>query len=264
LIALLKQCLAARRRKRIRDLSLALLLLICLFVVIYSENPWSIVPFWLIAWGITFAEIWISYHKVIAKYFSKEHFDPDAISYLCNRKIGEKLEKIANVKDGNVIVYSGFSPFIGSGFDIGGWSFALNISKGKKEVGETLEPLPFQVIELYDYLNDSLGSLHLDGMNIEEKLFMNGKDIRNDKRFLADPCGCPYTKVDPKLIKLFIDNSTQIIRHYKCIQVIDWKGELIVSIFIRLLKLNRNLFVEAIYFLLTPLGNTIIQSIRLT
>jgi heme A synthase len=44
LIALLKQCLAARRRKRIRDLSLALLLLLGLFVVISSENPWSIVP----------------------------------------------------------------------------------------------------------------------------------------------------------------------------------------------------------------------------
>ena len=108
-------------------------------------------------------------------------------------------------------------------------------------------------MELYDYLNDSLRSLHLDGIYIEEKLFVSGKDIRNDKRFLADPYGRPYTKVDPLLIQSFIENPTQSIRHYKCIQVVDWKGELIVSIFLRLLKLNRNLFVEASYFLLTPL-----------
>jgi hypothetical protein len=26
----------------------------------------------------------------------------------------------------NVVIYSGFSPFVGSGIDVGGWSFAVD------------------------------------------------------------------------------------------------------------------------------------------
>jgi hypothetical protein len=50
-----------------------------------------------------------------------------------------------------------------------------------------------------------------------------------------------------------MEKPTHNIRHYKCIRVTDWNGQLILSIFIRFVKVGQNLFVEASYFLLTPL-----------
>jgi hypothetical protein len=51
-----------------------------------------------------------------------------------------------------------------------------------------------------------------------------------------------------------MEKPTHSIRHYKCIRVIDWNGELILSIFFRIVKVGQNVFIEASYYLLTPLG----------
>src|SRR5205823_5377246 len=44
------------------------------------------------------------------------------------------------------------------------------------------------------------------------------------------------------------------IRHYTCVRISDWKGELVLSVFLRLTKTGSTFFTEANYFLLTPVA----------
>lgn len=93
-------------------------------------------------------------------------------------------------------------------------------------------------------------------MSIEDNLYINGQEIRDRKEFLPDPLKRPITRVDDSLIKSYIEKTektTDSVRHYKCLRVTEWNGELILSIFLRFSKIGHNLFIEANYYLLTPL-----------
>src|SRR5262249_220387 len=92
-----------------------------------------------------------------------------------------------------------------------------------------------------------------DRVKVEDKIYVNGRDIRGDQRFLANPLARPHVKVDPGVITAAMQEGSHQVRHYRCIRVVDWSGELVLSIFLRFSKLGHNLFVEASYFLLTPL-----------
>src|SRR5207253_32507 len=84
---------------------------------------------------------------------------------------------------GNVVVYGAFSPFVGAGFDLGGWSFAVNLEQAKRDF-ETRDPEDFAVGELYRMLRTGFERLGIDGLAIKDRLFVDGRSIRDDRRFL--------------------------------------------------------------------------------
>lgn len=205
-------------------------------------------------------------HSIATKYFMRGKFNPDALidkNQATSASLGE-------AESGNALVYSGFTPFVGSGENIGGWSFALDLRKRAdgsdearaRDVSQT-GVLPngrpderISLADLYDRVDQDLRDLHLDRVLIDDKLYVNGRDIRDDKRFLDDPLACPLNRVTPVVMKrAMLEQTEQKLRHYRCIRVIDWNGEQVLSIFLRFSKLSHNLFVEASYFLLTPVGD---------
>jgi hypothetical protein len=54
-------------------------------------------------------------------------------------------------------------------------------------------------------------------------------------------------------LKEFLEVKSDVARHYKCIRIVSWEGEIILSGFLRFLKLRQNLFTEISFFLLTPI-----------
>jgi hypothetical protein len=152
-----------------------------------------------------------------------------------------------------VLVYSLYSPFRGAGLNIGGWSFAIDMEKGKQDVdGKTLQPQDFQVSELYECITAALLTLKLPEMSIDERLYANGQEIRNDRRFLRNEYSQPNTQVDKALMEHFKEQPTQNLRYYQCIRVTSWQGELVLSIFVRFVRIGKHLFAEANYRLLVP------------
>ena len=152
----------------------------------------------------------------------------------------------------NVVVYSGFSPFVGSGIDLGGWSFVIRGDKGKEELGVPTEPIPFQNSELYAHIRSTLEGLAVDGLLIQDELYVNGQDIRDDRTFLPNPIGRPVSAVASEIVEGFVNNSSQTVRHYMAVHLIQWKGELVLSCFLRVTQPGPHLFVESSYFLLPP------------
>lgn len=251
LVPVVQNCLAAIKRKIIRDGLLAGLLVV--FLASLGRSPLLADGSLLLAYATVLVEMWISTHQVIARRLARGSTEPMDYGRSAYPNIDERLDDIRAQQEGNITVYSGFSPFVGAGVDVGGWSFAVNAARGKEEMGSTLTPKPFSVTELYDYVLAHVAELGLTGLRIEDRLCANGKELRGDPRFFGEPAGRPRVQGDATLLAAFVEDSTETVRHYKCIRVIGWRGELVLSIFLRCSLVKGRLFVEASYFLLPPL-----------
>ena len=155
----------------------------------------------------------------------------------------------------NLIVYTGFNPFVGAGTNLGGWSFTVDVSKPSEQLGSSAVPLSFQVEELYQAISDKMASADLQGLVMKDFYFVNGCEIRDDKEILPSIFGRPVQQLDPKRELQYMRGSDSRIRHYKWIRIHDWGQELVMSYFLRCSIHGCNMFVEINRFLLTPLSD---------
>jgi hypothetical protein len=242
-----KHCLAARRQKTIRDLILAGDVLLTLILCVFSFSPlWFALGF-LIAWAVVLWDMWSATYYVVVKRLNARSFG------LPDPALAQRVEELVESQGGNLIVYSGFLPFSCAGIDLGGWSFVVDLRKGRDELGERATPRPLEVSELYDEVERALRQLAIPNLTIADRLFVSGADIREDRNLLPDPIARPVWNVPGKALERFILSSTHRIRHYECITVVDWRGELVVSLFLRFSIRNGRLFCELSDFLLAPL-----------
>jgi hypothetical protein len=243
-------CRAAERRLFARDAVLTLLL-VATVVLAQMLQPAGLVVFvaFVLACEVVYAEAVIATWGIVARRFGRSSFAPppadDAISL-------QVVRDLAAAQDGNVTVYSGFSPFVGAGLDAGGWSFALNATRGKETFGAPAEPQPFTLDELYRHVDEAIESLGLPGLSVEDRLFVEGRALGQDGRFLAGPEVRPATSASPTIIEEFLGGGAESVRHYKTVRVVAWGGELVLSIFLRFSMVQHNLFAETSYFLLPP------------
>lgn len=274
----IKHCLIAKKKRKKRDLILTSIFTLWLILSLY-ENSWSLALLLIllfVTWIIIFRERLITRHNVVLKNFSEDSYNPDYTDWETElndsqnnseedsrsykkrqetQKIKTIIDKIVEEQSGRIILYGKYSPFIGAGYDIGGWSFALDITKPKTNLEKTLDIIPFTVEELYQEIENNIDKIQLPEIEvkIEDNLYVDGQKVRDDARFLDSPFKPPYVNSNYTSGKLESEKSN---RYYKRIQITGWNGELIFSIFLRFFIFGNNLFLEAKYFLLPPLKNT--------
>ena len=245
-----KHCLVARRRETIRNIALLVLLLLFVLSMLNFQLKFSLLCL-LLVWIVVFTELWVSNYVVVARQLTRERYQPDAINFRLHPALEHKIKV---TQDANVVIYSSYTPFVGSGYPIGNWHLTINITKGMQELGKPpLSPLSFQLLEMYEHVTRAIRELSIDGLTMKDKLYVHGEEIRDDQRFLAHPFACPNVQVDSRLVKAFVEGSTQSIHYYKCLQVMPQKGELVLSIFLKFSKKGPFLHTRALYFLLPPL-----------
>jgi hypothetical protein len=274
-----RHCCNARRKLNSRELWLLVPVVVAAIVIINNLQADVFTPsdvlgeigilflVYLAAFGIC---LWFKSRarNIVTRHFLRGNFAPEALL----SDDSTAIEHVRAADGGNVVIYSGFTPFVGSGEEMAGWSFALDLRKqadsGSKDeesdnkpgtvVPISKEPEDVQEISLdalYNRVAQDIGKLQLERVTLEDKLYVNGRDIRDDKRFLDRPLARPRNLVDDAVVaRAMLEQSEKQLRHYRCIRVVDWSGELVLSIFLRFSKLSNNLFVEASYFLLTPVG----------
>lgn len=251
--AVVRHCIAARRRNLVRALALTTLLLVGLplFVWLGASPLGAALRVVVLAWAVVFVGRCLDRYEVLAGKLLRDRFDvraaPRASPY-DERLIGElERHQLANVT-----VYSGFSPFVGCGLDQGGWSFVVDVRKGKEDLTGTRQPLPFRVEELYACLLETVRSLRIERLRAEDRLFMNGRDIRGAPWVLPDEFARPLPWIDPAVVHRYLQSPTHQVRHYLTVQLVDWQGELVLSLFLRFNLVGGSLFCEGNYFLLPP------------
>jgi hypothetical protein len=247
--------LEARRRRLVRDSLLGgIVAIIWPLLVVYGlpiENSASAV---LLLGFLVVLFVFYFDRQLLVTSLLRGRFDPAAAPSPASQREARLIGELERSTQSNVTVYSGFSPFVGSGLDHERWSFTTNIQKGKEALDGLVEPIPFEVAELYDFISADLRSLDIDGLRVENRLFVNGQDIRSEPWILPDQFSRPLATVDHAHVQHFLRAPTQQIRHYLMVQVESWHGELVVSIFLRFTQVGATLFSEAAYFLLPPLG----------
>jgi hypothetical protein len=254
----LKHCLAARKRMRVRNLVIGLAIFVSYLIAFagfkFASSGifiFSGVLYLAVAFAAILAEVVIREHKTVRAHLSEANYNPDCVDY---PGIADLTRDLRDTPESNVIIYSGFSPFVGSGINIGGWSLALDVSRGREDLGRISSVQPFEIKDLYSEITAAIVGLDLGNLAIEDKLCVNGRDIRDDPRFLPNLLDRPLTKISQDVVEGFVNNPSTEVRHYKQIRVVDWGGELVLSIFLRLAKTGRNLFIETNFCLLTPVN----------
>ena len=155
----------------------------------------------------------------------------------------------------NVIYFQGYSPFVGSGYDQGGWSFVVDIDKGKQNFGKSEATIPFEDSELYDFIDNGLNNLKIPNLQVEDKIFINGKSIRNNQDILPKILEHPICEIPHEYFLYALKHIKHSLRHYKVLKLVDWDGDFALSGFFRVQKDERSLFVECNYFVLPPIGS---------
>jgi hypothetical protein len=250
LVTVMKYALAAHRRQVIRDVILLVLLcaLIVSFFVLRSFVVFLLLlaAAWVTVWVERYANSWGA-----ARGLRPENFSPDkAPSPARNSYASRQLQRIAAAgTTGNVTLYSRFPPFIGYGVIRSSWSFAVDVTRPRRGA----RPRPFSVHEVYGCAQTRLGELDLPGMEVTARVFVDGRDIQDDRRFLPDPARPPVTSIGEDLLRGLMATPEERARPYLAIGMTSWQGDLVVTIFIRFLLSRSDLFIEAAHTVMPPL-----------
>lgn len=167
------------------------------------------------------------------------------------------IEKFNRKTSENLVIYSGYSPFVGSGIDIGGWSFVVDIDKGKNNLEGLYEPEDFDISEIYEAVDKEIESLNISNLTVTDKVFINGKKVRDNKELLPNKLSHPVNKVSEEFLKSVMEEPNTNARLYRVIQVVDWEGDIVLTSFLRFQKSDTSLFVENNYYLLPPISESL-------
>lgn len=253
IVPVARHCLAACRQKTVRDGLLCLDLLFAVIALFALRSLDLLVLSGLLAWGVVFWDMWMSTYYVVVKRLNAHAFSPaDAPSPL-DPRMNRRIEELSASQRGNTTVYGGFLPFVGAGAKMPGWSVVVDLRKARPGLGEDFKPSKVEPSEMYEAIREAVAALEIPNLVIEDRLYVQGTDIREDPALLPHPMAPPMTEVDEALLQSMIGASTKRIRHYLCIRVIDWSGELVVSLFLRFPIHSERMFCEYNDFLLAPL-----------
>lgn len=249
LVTVLKYALAAERRQIVRDVILLLLLCAILVLFFVPGSPVFLLLLLVAAWLTVCIERYANTNGA-ARGLRPETFrpgkapDPPRGSYAYRQ-----LNRIAAASaTGNVSLYSRFPPFVGYGSVTKSWSFAVDVTQPRRGA----YPKLFSVQEIYDRVNAGLSGLDLPGMAVTDRVFVNGRDISEDRRFLPDPDKAPKTSIGTDLMRQLMAAPEERARPYLTIGMTSWQGDLAVTIFIRFLLSRSDLFVEAAHTVVPP------------
>jgi hypothetical protein len=187
----------------------------------------------------------------LLEHFRRENFHAFVPDEHCPVTLSPEAQSGLPRENQNLIVYTGFTPFVGAGTDLGGWSFAIDVSKSRDGFGQAST---FDVESLYGSIDDALFRAQLDGLVITDWYFVNGREIRNDPDIMPDLYQRPSQKLDVRTTRKYFAANDPRVRHYQWIRIHDWDQELVASYFLRCSLRGRTMFAEIGRFMLTPLG----------
>jgi hypothetical protein len=222
----------------------------------------------VISWILAFAERFAALYGVLEKQLRRENFEPANAPAPGDDRTRRRLDEIAARDRGNVTVFPEYSPFIGFGPAVQTWSIVLNTATAA--VGRTVDP--FEVGDLHRHVAADLQALGLPGVSIEDRLFVNGLDLRHDidpavtRQILPDELRAPLAQIDQRLIDELRTDAKGRSRPYLMVRITGWSGELTLTVFLRfaLLRDRDLLFVESSYSLLPPVKDRYREADRLT
>jgi hypothetical protein len=202
------------------------------------------------AWCVVAADAWLRFSTLSAYLLSGRR--PEDLPLPRGRRMREALDDLAAAGGGNVVVFSDPGPFIGSGVPVKTISYSSPLDPRSTAAGAK-KPVDFTANEFMNVIADSLNSLQLRNFRLEPRVFVHGLDVAHFPQLLPDPAKRPVTRVSAPVMTDAIEQHGAMARPYLCVEANGWKGQLVVTSFIRVVRLKRALFLELATQVLPPL-----------
>jgi hypothetical protein len=251
------------RTRALRDYALSGILLLLLLVppLAFLWLPMLIfLPLSAIAaWLVVSWEHWERIHNVINRQMLRDRFDPDKAPDPPREDDRKRLNELVKYQEGNLVVFSGHSVFIGSGRRLQRDQLLIDVSRGiAAENGSPQKPSSFASRDLHRAVVKAFGQEHglgarLDNVSAYERLFVNGLHVQNDDRLRPRPAESPKAKVHTSMLEEAASRPNPEARTYVCIEMGGWQGQLVVTLFVRAVRVGHSLYLEWEFRVLPPL-----------
>jgi hypothetical protein len=211
----------------------------------YEPNLLIVVPFVTLALMVSLTERWTARIRIPR--------DPGtAIAYL-SPGAEAAIREFEAAEAPNVVVYSGYRPWVGAGVQESEWAFAIDVTKGAPDIVGRRTPRGFSVAELHDHVAVRLRGTALPGLEIRDRLYADGERLGDHALLLPDASARPR-------VALGVDDwsaaralaSPETVRHVRSAHVTGWNGEITFSLFYEFRLDGVNLCVSATYCALKP------------
>jgi len=251
-VAVTRWALAALRRRAQRDLVLTCLLATGVTVAV---GAWTLIPIAVMAVLAVFVvayERWVRDVRVIARQMLRGRFRAHHAPASPSRRIEKRLAAVRRQQNGNLVVFRGQSPFVGSGEAYLYDDIVVDVARGRKKNGKRQPPIPFSTPQLHEALEAALKSMDFPGIRVGQRLYVNGEHVISDPRLLPHKDGPPATDASADLLRDGCNPASEA-RTYVCAEIGGWKGQLVVSLFTRAVQSHGSLQVEWRFHVLPPL-----------
>ncbi|WP_280911073.1 hypothetical protein [Streptomyces sp. SAI-208] len=184
--------------------------------------------------------------------------------------MAERLAAIREAQDGNVTVYSGYTPFIGYAEAASQWSLAVPLLPAGHPMGGITRPggpEAFTVTELVDHVRARLRATatratadgtaadlaeSLATLVVEDRVFASGTSIGDDERFIKARSLTPAARLPADEVQRITERPTGAVRHYLAVHVPLWGGDVVPSVFLHFSTTGRTLHLHCSNHVLGP------------
>ncbi|WP_405528859.1 hypothetical protein OG426_42980 [Streptomyces canus] len=183
--------------------------------------------------------------------------------------MAERLTAIREAQDGNVTVYSGYTPFLGYSPAASQWSLAVPLLPADDRVGGASRPggpQPFTVAELVDHVRARLsatatravtdaaadGEAALGSLVVQDRVFASGTAVGDDERFIRATSLAPAARLSADQVERIVERPTGAVRHCLAVHVPLWGGDVVPTVFLHFSTEGRTLHLHCSNHVLGP------------
>jgi hypothetical protein len=208
--------------------------------------------------------------------------------------IVNRMAVVKEARDGNVTVYSGYSPFIGYSAAASNWSVAVPLLPSDERVDRVDKgprpgaPDAFTVVELVAHVREHLRTVaardgagdgiannaprppaapassrsprspgspeSLGSLTIEDRVFVDGTAIGEDPRFMTTAGLTPVMRLPAEEVEKIMLRPTGAVRHHLAVHVPLWGDDVVPSVFLHFSTEGRTLHLHCGNHVLGPVG----------
>jgi hypothetical protein len=234
------------------------------FGAVIQASAWLVLATVLIMFALAFFciayEYWVRWYEILAGQMLREAFDPGAAPQPASERVSKRLQAAADRKNGNLVVFAGQSAFSGSGNKLAQEQIVIDVSAAKEEAAKeedddsSSEPSPFTNTDLHVAIAKAIKNLDLPGLNVMERVFVNGRHVRGNAQLQRHPLEPPFASVTDDLLHGAAEHPTADARTYVCAEIHGWQGQLVVTMFARAVHTGGWLYIEYSFYLLPPIN----------
>ena len=220
---------------------------------------------WVAAYCASFATVWAHYSLIHQSSIAAIGIKGADLKAEEPAPLDPEIEEaLAAADQANAILFSGPSPFIGSGELLDRWTVTVDVSTGTKRADGTREvPERFGNAELHEALAAAIPKAIGPDPVVGDRLYVvGGHAIAVGGLFRSGPVPeegealvrfrRPVPSVPENVIKGFMDKPHQSARPYTFFELTAWDGQVVVTLFVRVLVTYPTLFVEMAVCALRP------------